>query len=385
MNIAFFADINDNHNQKWIEQIAQYHSVIVFCEQHNKIKNESFLTKTNIQLYTILPSTFSIKHIFFKDTVVEQIKTILTEKNIHIIHSIYAIPYSLWAGLVENHNHIITTYGSDMLIDYKQNWKNPTSLKQSISFYLLRRAIRKTFNKAQIISATSTEQLNVIREFTKDHSKLYITRTGVDCERFENSFNKSIRNSKEFVLLSNRAMRPLYNIDMIVDAFVLLKKSTQSQIFKLVLLNYNTDEHYLELIKNKIESNNLKSEIEIINDLPFDDLVQCYKNSDIVIMIPKSDGTPVSGVETLVSKKPLIMGALKYDSDLFNSDTIWQLENNSAESLCQKIIEILNCPIEIINNKTEIGYTVAIKNASLKSEITKIEQFYQTIQTKNEH
>ncbi len=384
MKIAFFADINDNHNQKWIERIAQNHSVIVFCEQHNLIKNDVFLKKNNIKLYSILPNTFSIKTIFIKSSVIEKIKTILQEHKINIIHSIYAIPYSLWAGLVENNNHIITTYGSDMLIDYNQNWRKPKTIKQFFSFFFLRKKLSQVFNRAQIISATSNEQINVIKQFTADRSKLYITRTGVDCKKFDSIFNSIEPNRKEVILLSNRAMRPLYNIDLIVDAFIKLKQNKTQRNTKLILLNYNTDDAYLNLIKNKIELNNLNSEIEIIDDLTFDNLIQYYKNAGIVIMIPKSDGTPVSGVETLLSKKPLIIGNLNYDNDLFNTETVWQLKQTNSESLHQKIIEILNCPAEILIKKTGSGRIQALQNASLNSEIKKIEQFYQNILAKNE-
>ena len=145
------------------------------------------------------------------------------------------------------------------------------------------------------------------------------------------------------------------------------------------MLNYNTDELFLNSIKREIQDNKIISEIEIINDLPFENLIQCYKNSDIVIMIPQSDGTPVTGVETLLAKKPLVMGNLNYDTDLFNEHTVWKLNKTDAKTLCDKLIEVLNTPSEDIRNKTENGYLAAQKHANLKSEIEKIERLYENI------
>lgn len=382
MRIAFFADINDNHNQKWIRLLAERHSIVVFTLENNSIKDHDFINKTDIKVYSILPNAFTIINIFKKHTIISRIESILSENNIQIIHSIYSIPYSLWAGLVETENHIITTYGSDMLIDYNLDWKNPASLKQKITFWLLRKTLQKAFNNAKYITSTSVEQQNVIKQFISNDSKLYITRTGVDCEKFNSIYKNTHRETKDFVILSNRAMRPLYNINIILDAFFQLEKKYTVKSFKLVLLNYNTDELFLSSLQKTIQTNNSQNHIEIVNDLTFEELIKCYKNSDIVIMIPRSDGTPVSGVETLLAQKPLIIGDLNYDTDLFNENTVWKINKTDAKTLCDKLIEILNTQSDCIRKKLDNGYLAALKYGSLKSEIEKIEQFYQNIISK---
>ncbi|MBN8696781.1 MAG: glycosyltransferase [Bacteroidetes bacterium] len=386
MKIAFFADINDNHNQKWFKILAQKHELFVFTEKSNQLKNKNiFLNSTeNIRIYPILEDRYSIKNLFFKHPLINEINLLLLTNEIEFVHSIYAVPYSFWAFDTCINKHIITTYGSDMLVDYNQIFKKPVSLKNGISFYLLKTRLERIFNNAAFITSTSFEQQKVIKTFTKDHKKLSIIRTGVDCNFFIENIEKYSNKKNHLTILSNRAMRPLYNIDLIVDAFKLLTDSNPKMSgTQLVLLNYYTDEEYYRSILNKIKQYNLQKNITILTDLKFLDLIEQYACADLVIMIPSSDGTPVSGVETLLSKKPLILGDLNYDIDLFNKDTTWRTSNFSIESVCNAIEEVLSTSKDVIDSKTEKGRTQALNNADVYKEIKKIEHLYHQIKSNN--
>ncbi len=174
-------------------------------------------------------------------------------------------------------------------------------------------------------------------------------------------------------------MRPLYNIDIIVDAFLIFMRETALKNCKLILLNYNTDQKYYDQIIEKIDREHAHNYIEIQNDLKFDDLISLYKTSNLAVMIPRSDGTPVSGVEALLAKTPLVMGNLKYDTDLFNDNTTWFINRISARYLSEKFIELYNSNGLELERKAENGYNTAIKNANLELEIKKILGFYERI------
>ncbi|MBL7889952.1 MAG: glycosyltransferase family 4 protein [Bacteroidia bacterium] len=386
MKIAFFADINDNHNQKWFKILAKKHELFVFTEKNNQLKNKNTLLESseNIKIFPILEDRYSIKNLFFKHPLINEINHLLLANSIDIVHSIYAIPYSFWAFDTCINKHIITTYGSDMLVDYNQTLKKPLSLKNIISFYLLKKRLEKIFNNAAFITSTSSEQQKVIKTFVKDDKKLSIIRTGVDCNFFIENIEKYSNKNSHLTILSNRAMRPLYNIDLIVDAFkLLIDRNPKMLSTQLVLLNYYTDEEYYRSILNKIKQYNLQKNITILSELEFADLIEQYACADLVIMIPSSDGTPVSGVETLLSKKPLILGDLNYDIDLFNEDTTWRISSFSIESVYDTIQEVLSTSKDVIESKTEKGRTLALNNADVHTEIKKIEHLYHQIMSNN--
>lgn len=384
INVAFFADINDNHNQKWLEQLVKKINIIVITLENNGLKNNFQFGNASIKVYPILPNRYSIRSLLKFNRTKRKIKSILIEHDVQIIHSIYSSPYSLWADIFQKNNHIITTYGSDVLVDYKNTWANPKNAKQLFSFNFLRKKTENAFNRARIITSTSASQQDVIKQFISNEDKLYITRTGVNCDVFlEHSF--ITKTGKEnFIILSNRAMRPLYNIDIIVDAFLIFMREAALKNCKLILLNYNTDPKYYDQIIEKIDREHAHNYIEIQNDLKFDDLISLYKTINLAVMIPRSDGTPVSGVEALLAKTPLVMGNLKYDTDLFNDNTTWFINRISARDLSEKFIELYNSNGLELERKAENGYNTAIKNANLELEIKKILGFYERILSTDE-
>jgi rRNA-processing protein FCF1 len=386
MKIAFFADINDNHNQKWFSVLAEKHQLFIFTESNNDLRKTNFIVNNNIKVFSILPPTYSVKNIFIKHFVIKKINKLIEENKIEVKHSIYSVPYSFWAYDTKINNHIITTYGSDMLIDYDKKLKQPKKIKHIITYTLLCKRFKKIFDKANYITSTSQEQQNIIKAFIKDKSKLSIVRTGVDAKLFTDTTASKTKEKNNFeIVLSNRAMRPLYNIHIIVDAFYEYVKNAGAKCKAvLILLNYNTDNDYYNSINNKIAEYDIKDRVIILDSVDFDTMIQQYVNCSVVVMIPSSDGTPVSGVETLLSKKPLILGSLNYDSDLFNSSTVWQVDSIDKKKLANKIKEVLELPEEAVRLKTNAGFDAAYRNANLWNEINKIENYYDLV-VKKQH
>lgn len=375
MKLAFILTIDDSHNFKWINYLSKKHNIIIFATPE-KLKKNSFSENDNVKIFHILPQTYTYRHINNKNKTINHLQRILETEKIDVLHSIYACPHSIWAYHTKFKNHIVTTYGSDMLVDYKNKpsfFKEPT---KSIISSLLRLEIRKALNAAKFITSTSINQQNVIREFIKDEDKLSIIRTGVNCQEFLEIYNSAEKQYKETTIFSCRAMQPLYNIDVIIDGFVLLKQKMNNLPLKLVLINYCTGEDYYNSILQKIKTNNITEHVTILPNLSFQELVQEYKNSDIVIMVPKSDGSPVTGMETLLAQKPLIMGNVCYDKDLYSEKTVWKLDTVTPESVCDKILEILQLPKDVIEEKTTNGFNAVMQYGNLDVEIAKLETLY---------
>lgn len=373
MNIAYIADINCIHGNKWINYFAQQNNVIIICYENT----EKILLPIDpsIKVYMILPPYYPISKFLLRKKILKKLRQIMSDNEIDIIHSMYAVPYAFWGYNLDFKNHIITTRGSDVLVDFSVKFNNPSNFKERIVFYYLKKLLIKTFNHAKYITSTSFQQQEIIGSLIKDQRKLHLIRTGINVEFFENTAEKLSRNhnEKDIVLFSPRLISPLYNTDIIIDAIADLYFVKNIRNIKLILIDYISNPKYLSLIRERIDKLGLQDIVKILPTQDRAGMVQLYLDADIVVMIPKSDGTPVSGIEAMIMKKPLIIGNLSYDQDIFNSETVWKTKAFSKEAVVDCIIEILDIPDDCIKAKIFKAYTIAKEKASMETEIRKVE------------
>ncbi len=377
MNIAYIADITSIHNYKWINLFSKENRVILFCEENAKIP-QWYKENQGVKIYPILPPVYPLKNINLRYRVIKKIKEVIKDNNIDIIHSMYAVPYAIWAYHLKLKKHIITTRGSDILIDYNRTYKTANGFQNKLIGSFMRALVEKALNQAKYITSTSLSQQNVIRTFIADPSKLHLIRTGVNVTDFITLDTKTVRNGNIPTILSNRSMSALYNIDVIVDAYNIVRKKLLIDS-RLVIMNHNTDAEYYKYIVERINEHGLQSHVQIIGEQNTSQLVQTYKNADVVVMIPASDGMPVSGIEAMLAKKPLIVGNVDYDNDIYNGNTVWKVKDISASALADEIIKLLSLHTDEIHLKTNEAYKAATEFADIKKEIKKVEDLYKSL------
>lgn len=374
MKIAFVCDAGDNHNYKWIKLLAQRHDVIVICRSSQAAQN-LFTGDPEIKLFPILPDTFPLRQLSERARILREMKKVVKENKIEIIHSIYAYPYALWAYLIGFKNHIVTTYGSDMLVDYKVRLREGKGIRQRLVNHFMKKMLERSLQKAKYITSTSMSQQRVLRTMPGTEGKLHLVRTGVNVDRLLPIYGSLQRKYNGLTVFSNRAMTPLYNIHLIIEAFSILEKKNKYSSLRLLLKEYYANEDYARSIRQQIKDLGLRN-VDIYPDQGNEDLLQSYMDADVVVMIPSSDGTPVTGIEALLLKKPLIMGNIPYDEDLFNESTVWKIDSFTPGDIAKKIEEVLDCPKEVIEQKKQKGYEAVMAGGTLHNEIKKIERLY---------
>ncbi len=376
MKIAFFANPVTIHNCKWINQIAQEHEVLVVCTSFESHK--SWLAPS-IPCHTVLPATFSALNPIKTQAITRKIQKLLREEKVDIVHSMYAVPYAIWAYLSNFPVHIITTRGSDVLVDYAQTFHSPSNLRYRLAYDKIRKLIERAFNSAQFITSTSLRQQKVISPIVQDSSKMRLIRTGINVSYFEDKIvQHAVPKEKEtFVIFSPRSMKPLYNLDIIVEAFYNLTKAYPEARFRLKLINDHPHSEYARSILEQIDSLSLENQIQVLDRITQDEMIRHYLSSDMVIMIPSSDGTPVSAIETMVLKKPLLLGNLPYDEDLFNAETVWKASGWTVETICKSIHEIWQTDSQLRQVKIDKAARLAKEKADIATSLSEIKSLYQ--------
>lgn len=373
ITVAFFGEtIYPAHNIKWINHIASLTGIkaIVFTTN----KDASHISK-DVEIYTF-SGLYPVFRASRRRALKAEFDTILQKHNVDVLHFLWGMDLPMWINALD-YPSIITTRGSDVLKILQDRLNIKFSLsKEWLGNYLMLRLHRKAYTKAKAITSTSIKQQEKIKNFVPDVKNMHLIRTGVVIEEFFSDIPLSM-DKDNLVIFSPRTMKPIYNQAIILRAFHKLLKDYPNS--KLRMINNYPDSVYGKEIKKQIKSLDIEHSVVLLPSLSSGQMHQEYINSDIVVMIPKTDGTAVSSLESMLSLRPLIIGHYDYDKDLFGSDFVWKLPQTTEEELLKKIIEIINTP----NNKLSEKITRAQKNAMNRSdrvkEMQKIVSLYRTI------
>jgi len=368
MRILFFANPCSPHDTKWINLLAKNHEVEIISQAQELV---GVLSLEQIKVHPVLPlySTFKFKR---ADTC-KMLKQIIADFKPDVIHSMYMVPNSFWANEVKNQiPHIITTRGSDILVEYPGNYFGVNSRTKKLVHKVFDQKIKDSLRKAAFVTCTSPAQADVVKSITSTPQQ--IIATGVDIERII-SLKKSRQKSSTYRIFCPRYMKPVYNIDIVVEAFNMLLASYPES--ELTLIDGNNS--YASEVKNLVEKFNITSKVKFLPNLNFEELIEQYCDSDLTVMIPESDGTPNTALESMLCETPLLLGNAPYSENLFSTDWLWKIDQNNPEVLCSKMKELKTLTEDLVLKKVKIAADHVKRNASLTNSIDSIRSIYNQV------
>lgn len=342
MIILYLIDPNSIHDQKWIAKFAQDSKKKCFfiCREnhYNKEFIERFENDFNIKFVGTV-DYFSFIRIGHSIKQLLGIKKIFKEQNIQLFHIQYAEPNALWVlfraylGIPM----VITCRGTDVLKTIPSHFAKKDFFNRLISW-----AYKRAFVNADWITVTSQSQLEAVKKFSGRSDKISIIRTGVNLKQIKADtsahFPKEI--NKPYILFP-RYIKPIYNHEFAIEA---LKKLSLDLKQKYQMVFVGKDSGDVEYQNQLIQILKKDSEIDFLFLEKQQQKViwELYKKADLIMMTPRSDGSPVSGMEAIALGKKLILGPLNYDQDIFNFSTCYKLKNWDTEELKDLIESLLN-------------------------------------------
>jgi len=376
MNIAYFADGNiPSHDIKWINYLTVELGVnsIVFLRKDSEFEHFHDNVKVIRELKSLPVLNFILRYRLTK-----QYKRILSENQISIIHFLGGELKCQWGSFLGK-KFIITTRGTDILEQLPRKY---TQLKFSISKSYLTHFFGRYFHKkayrcASLITSTSMRQMDAVLEFQPLVKEQMLVRTGCFIDQF---VNRDIRHSGGVRrIFSARTMKKICNQDVILKAFKNYLDAFPKAELRMV--DNWPEASWSKSIRLLAKELNIDHKVKFLPALDQAQMKNEYLQADVCVMIPSSDGTPVSGIESMLVGTPLVIGNNDYDKDLFNNSTVWQLKENSENTLCDMFLQLSRMPKELIRRKLIEAQNVALENADTRKEMAKIEQLYKSLVT----
>jgi D-inositol-3-phosphate glycosyltransferase len=143
-----------------------------------------------------------------------------------------------------------------------------------------------------------------------DPSRIALVQHGVDTERFRpgpggEAFRRAFGLGTAPVVLSPRAIRPLYRHDTVLAAFA---AATDDAV--LVMSALGADPGALAALRRQAVELGIADRVRILDRIEADDLPDAYRAAAVVVSVPESDSFPVTVQEAMASGVPLVVGDL---------------------------------------------------------------------------
>ncbi len=377
-NILYLADCNLIHDLKWISffstQTTKYQCFVIIRQAHAKQIDKEKLAivqaKYNFKVVGII-NDFSVARFWQNFKQKNIIQQAIKDYKIDIFHIFYAEPNALWANFNYNCKTILTTRGTDVLKTIPEFFNKKNILAKLVSYFY-----KRAFSRFDAIISTSTQQIQSIENHLVKTKKIQLIRTGVDVDKIlNNNPNHSLETllNKKYILFP-RNMRPIYNHEFAINSLLLTNKEIKDN-YTVVFVDKNAqDKNYVSKIDNLLAHSGLN--YLFLDAVSQDILFELYKKAALVVMCPLSDGTPVSAIEAMVCKTPLILPPLAYDKDIFSNGEVFLLANWEEKNLATAIEDILTQKIKL---NTNLAQQKAILLANRQTEMEKLAAIYAQI------
>ena len=256
---------------------------------------------------------------------VAELKKVLGETKPDVVHAGPVQSCGLIAALSGVRPLVVMSWGSDLLWDTRR-WLPRLEAKSA-----LRRA-------DEFIGDCEAVRKAAIRLGVSEH-KTMVFPWGVDLTHFSPGEDAGLRSRLAwdgcFVLLSTRALEPLYGVDVLAQGFALAAKAEPTM--RMLVLGQGSLRPRLQAV---FEQHRLSDQVCFAGQVDYADLPAFYKCSDLYVSASHSDGSSVSLMEAMACGLPVVASDIAGNREWIQAGTNgWLFEDGNAQALGNTLIE----------------------------------------------
>lgn len=382
MKILYLSSSSDWHIDLWTQYFVKKHSVYLFSDKENYLKDQPFEgveINHSVGLLGGILNFFGIKsHKLFQINkfisaryYAFKIDALIKTKNIDVVHA-----HNLYYGYVASFLRakipvIFTPMGSDIIIHAQDN-------------LIYKHMAHRAYQKAAAVTGDSLLKQKKGYQVGAKTERNYIIQNGVDSSIFypkENSLKKEFNvDENEFLFFSPRAITPLYNIDIILDSLHSLKEANLR--FKC-MFSFAFGGQYYSNLKHKVSKLGLENYVIWLGYVKYEEMPLYYNASDLVISIPSSDSSPKSVYEAMFCGKPVVISDLEWSHEVLDElECVYRIEVRNASQLCDGIIRLIS-DAKFLEKITKNSLKIAHKYFDYKANMSKMESIMYDIVKKH--
>ncbi|MGD2162029.1 MAG: glycosyltransferase family 4 protein [Anaerolineales bacterium] len=254
------------------------------------------------------------------------------------------------------------SWGSDLLWETRKAW--------------VALAVRYALQRSDVFIGDCQAVKSAAIEFRMNDERIVLFPWGIDLDHFRPGNGDSIRQAlgweDAFILLSTRSFEPLYGVDLILQAFIMLAPEIPS--LRLLILGGGSQE---STFKECINQAGLQHRAHFAGHLGKEELPDYYRASDLYLSASYSDGSSVSLLEAMGCGLPVLVSDIPGNCEWVEvGQNGWRFKTGDVESLVEGIRRSLEFKGELkqIGNA---GRKVVEARADWHKNIPKLLEAYQ--------
>lgn len=290
LRLAFLADPNSVHTRRWVGWFGAHgHDV-------------RLLVPSATALEPGLPSGVSVERLTATGWLARraELRRLLRRLESEVLHAHYVRRFGWQAAAAGFRPLVVTPWGSDILRvparAVRTRWLN-----------------RFALFSASLVTVSSERMRAAAIEAGAPRERVTLVHHGVDTAAFapassESDVGASPGPRNAAVILSPRAIRPLYRQEVVVDAVAQLV--TRGHDVGLVLSARGADPATLAGLRQRATAGGIGERLRVIDDVAHGELPDLLRLAAVVVSVPESDSFPVTLLEAMACGRPIVASDL---------------------------------------------------------------------------
>ncbi len=378
MRICYLADGRYIHARRWLRYFSDHGHEMSLLSFAPVTQQDIEAVEQAGAKYLGELSPFHLKRFWRTAAQVSHLRRLLREEKIDVLHS-HFVGVNAWYGALSRfHPTVITVMGGDIL---GEDWKpGPDIRERWLTPYSLR--------NADLITCWSNNLVPVVRRFSGPQMPIEVVHGGVELDRFSPGprpqYLLERLNLPETarVILSPRLMRPLYNLDQIAAAASSVCAAVPDAYFVFAVLPAATDEALEARVRDIFARGSAHDRVRFVGAIPHDEMADFYRLADVTVSIPSSDGTPMSVLESMACKTPVLVSRIpNYDAHYIEEEkTVMMVDAKDPEAIATALIILLQDRSLAQSLASEAERRVRL-SGSYESQMAKMNELYMKFTT----
>jgi len=304
--ICFIADAASPHSKKWVEICQELNwKLVVISHSAGEINGATVIVQS-MTLWGFPKYCWKVRRL-------------LRELQPDLIHAHQFGVHGLYAWFANVAPIVISAWGSDIQVNPKRS-------------LLLRWLVKFLIKKAVFITSVNHFITKELIRFGAKPEQILTFPIGISRQLYQQLSAKPIENKTDLIICSPRLHEPLYNLSVILEAFA--KISSEFPTVELWMLGEGSETLAL---KDYVATHQLDTRVKFWGQVEPEKAVELIAASDLLVSIPKMDGTPVSLLEGLAGGTFPIVSNLPTYHDWIQSGVNGLIINPEPSELAQAL------------------------------------------------